>query len=115
MKKITIFITLIICITLTGIANASRFTIVNHSGMDIYELYVSPASREIWGTDLLHGRILKNRQYCSIVWKEGKRKMWDMTAQDATGESITWVGIDVTDVVKIRLDPVYAHTELRIE
>lgn len=113
MKRLTIFITFVVFVTLTGLASASRFTIVNHSGMDIYELYVSPAGRELWGSDLLRGRILKNNQSCSIVWNAGKKNMWDMSGKDSTGDGIIWVGIDVTDVAKITVNPVYAYCELR--
>ena len=106
MKRALLFVIIVVCVlTAAGTANASRFTVVNHTGVDLYELYVSPYRHNIWGPDLLHGRILRRNQSCTVIWNVHGRDWWDMQAKDSQDGGFLWVGLYVKDINKITVDP----------
>jgi hypothetical protein len=83
MKKL--FLTLFFVLSLTGLATAGDqdFTLVNKTGVAIGELFVSPASADDWGTDVLGVDILEDGDEVAIHFSRNEdAAFWDLMVKD---------------------------------
>lgn len=80
------------------------FTLVNRTGLEIRELYVSPAQRSEWGRDRLGDGTLKNGQ--SRLFKFGQtatcRQDIKVVFED-DGSEISWDNVDLCAIEKITI------------
>lgn len=100
-----ILLTVMIFLYLTAIpVEAARYKVTNATGVDIYEMYVSPTHRERWSQNLMMGRILKSGQSCYVIWNPTGTYHWDMFVKDGEGNRMEWINFNVKEIAKINLE-----------
>jgi hypothetical protein len=85
-------------------AGDQDFTLVNSTGVEIHALYVSPADKDEWGSDILGKDTLAAGQEVEITFspKEEAAK-WDLKVADKEGNSIEWSDLDLTEISEVTL------------
>ncbi len=94
------------CLALSAFAQGKQnFTLVNQTGYDISEVYVSPANSSDWEEDVLGEDILKNRDDVEITFKRNVRQcLWDMkVVYDDDDSSAEWNDIDLCKVSQVTI------------
>ena len=80
------------------------FTVVNQTGVEIHELYVSPHSADDWEEDVLGKDTLPNGESTEITFSaKEKAKMWDLKIVDSKGNSIEWENLNLLEISKVTL------------
>jgi len=86
--------------------NYLDFTLVNKTGVDIYEIYVAPISdSKSWGPELLGKEPLLNGESIEITFDPGDFEdcKWDLKIKDTEGTSLTWYDIDLCEYWQITI------------
>ena len=80
------------------------FELVNNTGVDIYEVFVSPSDVEEWGDDILEQDILEDGMSVEISFDpEEEAALWDLMVKDGEGNSIYWEELDLTQISTFKL------------
>lgn len=80
------------------------FTLVNLTGVEINELYVSPHSADDWEEDILGQDTLSNNDSVEITFsRTEKAKLWDLKVVDSKGNSIEWESLNLLEISKVTL------------
>ncbi len=80
------------------------FTIVNNTGVDIYEVYVSPSDTEEWGDDIMEEDILEAGASVDVTFEPGEEsEYWDIMVTDGDGNAIYWTGFNLTQISTVTL------------
>ena len=80
------------------------FTLVNDTGVEIYELYISPSQQNQWGSDVLTVDTLPSGQSVQIKFEPKETSQyWDLMIVDSEGTSVTWPGIDLFTISEVSL------------
>ena len=95
----------------SGLTDAARFTVVNKTDDDLYELYVTPHRKMTWSNDILHGKILHKNKQDVIFWFAGSIGSWDMRGVDGNGREYSWIDVDIREIDKITLYNIKAKAE----
>lgn len=86
-------------------AGAQDFLLINKSGMDIYELYISPSGENDWEEDVLGGDILVNEDDVEIDFSIGESEaLWDIMVRDKQGNEIYWRESNLFEISEITLE-----------
>lgn len=87
-------------------AGTQDFILVNETGVDIFELYVSETRSDDWEEDVLGDEVLLDGERADITFSGRGACMWDMLANDEAGDGIAFQAIDLceTSVVVLRCD-----------
>lgn len=81
----------------TAVAGEQDFTLVNYTGVEIYEVYVGPASSTNWGEDILGADTLGDEEEVEIVFDPVEdAELWDVRVVDSDGNNIDWFAVDLT-------------------
>jgi hypothetical protein len=108
MLKLVFGTALLIC----GLSSAAQaqnkqdFTLVNRTGYDISEIYISPGKADDWGDDLLEDADdgLGDGKSTPITFTNAKTCIWDIkVVYDADDSEAIWHDIDLCKVRKITL------------
>jgi hypothetical protein len=108
MLKLVFGTALLIC-GLTSVAQAQGkqdFTLVNRTGYDISEIYISPGKADDWGDDLLDDVEdgLEDGKSTPITFTNARTCIWDIkVVYDADDSEAIWHDIDLCKVRKITL------------
>jgi len=101
-KQILTFIAAALAAT-AAFADAD-FTLVNRTGYDIREVYISPTKRNSWGNDRMGDGILEKGK--SKLFRFGDRaacKQDLMVVFDDDNSKVTWENFDLCELNKITL------------
>mgnify|MGYP001186382140 CR=1 FL=1 len=80
------------------------FTLVNQTGVDLYQLHVSPSDTRVWGDDVLASGTLKSGEQTGIVFGPTNEVcLYDIKVTDKDGNSLLWLGIDLCKYYEITL------------
>lgn len=83
------------------------FTLVNATGYDIKELYISPTSKKDWdkSDEILKGKVFRNGTQIPITFHpKATAEKWDiMVAWTDGSENDEWDGLKLTEINKITL------------
>ena len=80
------------------------FTLVNMTGVEIHELYVSPHNTDDWEEDILGQDTLPSGQTLDITFSPKERaKLWDLKIVDGKGNSIEWESLNLLEIEKVTL------------
>jgi hypothetical protein len=80
------------------------FTLVNKTGVEINELFVSPHSADDWEEDILGQDTLPNGDSVNITFSPKERaKLWDLKVTDSKGNSIEWENLNLLEISKVTL------------
>jgi hypothetical protein len=92
--------------SLSGAAFASDadFKLVNKTGYQIDEVYVSPASSESWGDDIMGRAAVPDGTTVNITFPHGgKACRFDIRVKYNDGDKAEWSNIDLCEYEKISL------------
>ena len=79
------------------------FKLVNATGYDIKELYVSPSGQKEWGPNVVKTG-LKDGQTLELTFSEkATAEKWDLKAVYIDGEIAEWSAVKLVEVEKITL------------
>lgn len=74
-------------------------TIINGTGVEITELYVSGETMSDWGDEQLAGQVLADAMYIDLVLNvDSANLLWDICVADAEGTTIEFYGLDITEM-----------------
>ena len=96
-------------------AGQQDFTLYNETGVDIYQLYVSPASTDQWEEDVLGVDVLEDGDAVDISFdRDEDADYWDLMVVDGEGSNIQWYRLKLTDIsaVTLRIDDGEAIAEV---
>jgi hypothetical protein len=80
------------------------FMLVNMTGVEIHELYVSPHTTDEWEEDILGQDTLPSGQSLEITFAPRERaKLWDLKIVDGKGNSIEWERLNLLEISKVTL------------
>lgn len=107
-KKIyVLLLTLIFTFSLFTTAFAApnlNFRLVNKTGFDIDEVYVSPASTTDWEEDIMGIEVLMSGDYVDITFApKTKTKVWDLRVVDTGGNDAIWYNFDLSVISEITI------------
>jgi len=83
------------------------FLLVNKTGYDISEIYVSPTKMKDWGEDIMGRDILASGESVEISFDtEETARKWDIYVTWVgyeSDEDVYWIGFDLSKISKITL------------
>lgn len=80
------------------------FTLVNKTGLDINEVYLSPTSDSEWGEDVMGKDILKNGEKVDITFSSAETDCnWDLKIVDEDDDDIIWTKLNLCTANEITL------------
>ncbi len=91
----------------TGFAQGRQnFTLVNETGYDIAEVYVSPHNADDWQEDVLGKDILEDEAEFEIRFQRSTRTcLWDLkVVYDDDDSSAEWDSIDLCKVSEVTIE-----------
>lgn len=100
------FAAVVVCALLfSGIAWAGiqDFELVNDTGVDIYELYVSSVKANSWEEDVLGVDVLEDGDSVEINFSGHEGCKWDLMVKDSDGNSLTWENLNLCDISVVTL------------
>lgn len=101
-----LLVALIFTVALSGTAFAGRqdFTLVNQTGRDIVNLYITPTHSYYWNDDILGVDVLPNGDSTHITFHRSETdRYWSMMVTFSDGNDFVYEGIDLFSVSKITL------------
>lgn len=85
-------------------AGQQDFTLHNQTGVEIYELYVSPTKAEEWEEDVLGRDTLPSGESLHIQFeRQESARRWDIRVVDSEGDSLEWYDFDLSVISEITL------------
>ncbi len=84
-------------------AATQDFQVVNETGVEINNLYVSPSEANTWEEDVLGDDTLEAGSSVDISFSDREECGWDLMVADADGNGIYWRGIDLCQVSTVVL------------
>ena len=104
MNNVALAVLLSLFAVMPAIAGEQDFTLSNRTGVEIYELYVSPASVDDWQEDVLTVETLPDGEEVNISFsRDEEADFWDIRVVDGEGDAIDWPGMKLTEISKITL------------
>ena len=103
MKKAFLVLALFFVFNISSIAQNQDFTLVNGTDFIISYVYITPASAEDWGEDVLSVDVLGTDEECDISIEGYEECKWDIQAYAEDGSYATWTNIDLCEYYKITL------------
>lgn len=99
----TLFLAVLLCAPV-AFAGEQDFTLVNRTGVDIYELYVAPSDQTDWEEDVLGADILADGDSVHVTFSSAEdSELWDIKVVDGHGNDVHWLQVDLTSVSRVTL------------
>lgn len=92
------------CFPMMAAAGSQDFTLVNKTGFDIYEIYVSPYQTDKWEDEIMEQEVLADGESLDITFDGYSETYWDILVKDQDGNSYYWRKIDLKKISKITLN-----------
>ena len=102
----SVLIALFLLLATAGAVFAGKqdFTLVNQTGFDIHEVYLSPHGGDDWEEDVMGKGILADGQSVAIKFaRTDKTKDWDLKVVDKDGRAIVWEKLNFLEISKVTL------------
>jgi len=97
-------LSLLLASTALAFQGKQDFTVINKTGVEIHELYVSPHSAADWQEDVLGADTLPSGQSVEIKFSpREKAKLWDLKIVDGEGNSIEWTRLNLLEISEVTL------------
>jgi hypothetical protein len=103
-KQIILALSLLAAAVTSAQAGDADFTLVNRTGYDIREVYISAANRNSWGNDRMGDGVLENGK--SKLFRFSDRASCKQDIQlvfDVDGSKVTAENMDLCEIDKITL------------
>ena len=87
-------------------AQALTFDVVNNTGFDLVDVFVTPAAAANWGNDILPQSLFQNGSTITVTIPAdyGETCMFDMKITDGVGGDITFTGIDACKLITLQIN-----------
>lgn len=100
----------------TAGAGKQDFVLVNETGVEIHELYISRSKSDEWEEDVLGVETLPDGESVEITFPaKQKGSYWDLRVVDEDGNFVEWERLKLSEISKLTLyikkGEVYAETE----
>jgi hypothetical protein len=93
MKKSILFLMALLMVFSFDIAaEAGTINIVNDTGFDLYEIYVSDSGTKDWEEDVMGDDVLEAGQTLRLS-VNGSYQNFDLMAVDSEGTGVQWIGL----------------------
>lgn len=87
-----------------AIAGGQDFLLVNTTGVDIYQVYVSPTGEADWQEDILGEEVLLDGEEISVTFDRSEEaELWDIRVEDDEGNALEFTGINLFEVSQVTL------------
>ena len=97
-------LSLLLASTALALQGKQDFTVINKTGVEIHELYVSPHSADNWQEDVLGKDTLAPGDSVEITFSpKEKAKLWDLKVVDGEGNSIEWESLNLLEISEVTL------------
>ena len=97
-------LSLILASTALAFQGKQDFTVVNKTGVEIHELYVSAHSTDNWEEDVLGTDTLASGESVEIKFSpKEKSKLWDLKVVDGKGNGIEWTRLNLLEISEVTL------------
>ena len=97
-------LSLLLASTALAFQGKQDFTLINKTGVEIHELYVSPHTTDNWEEDVLGTDTLPSGQSVTIKFApKEKAKLWDLKIVDGEGNSIEWESLNLLEISEVTL------------
>ena len=97
-------LSLLLASTALAFQGKQDFTLINKTGVEIHELYVSPHTTDNWEEDVLGADTLPSGQSVEIKFaRKEKAKLWDLKVVDGEGNSIEWESLNLLEISEVTL------------
>lgn len=105
MKKLLLLTLSLLFISLsTTFAGKQDFTLINKTGSDINEVYVSPHSSDDWEEDVMGKQTLDKGESVAITFsRASKEKDWDIKVVTKGGKELIFEKLNLLEVSKVTL------------
>ncbi|MBP2650479.1 MAG: hypothetical protein H6Q74_1304 [Firmicutes bacterium] len=100
---LAIIMTMLVGFTGIAMAGTQDFTLVNNTGVDLYEIYISPSNTDEWEENVLHGHVLYNGNSFFIGFSGYSNAYWDIKIVDGNGNYVDWRDINLNNVYRVKL------------
>ena len=78
------------------------FVLVNETGLEIHEIYVSESDNDEWEEDILGDDILEDGQELNVNFStESRKRYWDIKTVDEDGDEEVYEHFDLSRVTKV--------------
>jgi hypothetical protein len=84
-------------------AGTQDFTLVNNTGVDIHNLFVSESAKDDWEEDVLGDQVLADGESVDVNFEGKNACMWDMMVKDEAGAGVYWRKIDLCKASQVTL------------
>ena len=85
-------------------AGDQDFSVINDTGVEIHQLFVSPHDTADWEEDILGRDTLADGEELEISFSPNEEaELWDLMVVDADGNSITWENLDLLEISQVTL------------
>lgn len=102
MKKAAFFLVFTLSLFFSSglFAQAQNFTLVNNTGITIYDLYISEADSSEWGEDILGEQILNDGEELEINFSGygDNECLFDVLIGDTEGNYFWWQGFNLCEL-----------------
>jgi hypothetical protein len=87
-----------------AIAGDQDFTINNETGVEIYQVFTSPASTNEWQEDVMGADTLPDGESVEISFDGNEEaELWDLKVADSEGNSIVWTRLNLMEISTLTL------------
>ena len=90
-------------LTSRAAAGTQDFTLVNKTGVDIHNLFVSETAKDDWEDDVLGEEVLENGNSVEVSFEGKSSCIWDMMVKDEQGGGVFWRKIDLCKASEVTL------------
>lgn len=85
-------------------AGDQDFTLVNKTGFEIHNVYISPSNSDDWGDDVMGKDTLPTGGSVEITFsRKESAANWDLKIENEDGKAITWEKLNLKKLSKVVL------------
>lgn len=85
-------------------AGKQDFKLINQTGVEIQNLFVSPSDKDDWEEDVLGRDTLPNGESVDITFSpKEKAALWDIKVTDKEGNALIWENLNLMEISEVTL------------
>ena len=101
--RLVAVVTLLAALATPAAAGTQDFRLVNQTGVEIYNLFISESNNTNWEEDVLGLDVLPNGSSVVVTFSGREACLWDMMVTDDEGGNVTWEGLNLCETAVVVL------------